>query len=126
MELGGKPTPAVGFATGLERIILNLKKQEVTVPPLPKPKVFIAHVGNTAQVEGAKLASKLRRIGIGVLQASGPKSLKAQLRQANSLDVRYTVIIGEQELKTASVILRDMISARQKIISIHQLEDKLK
>ena len=126
LELGGKPTPAVGFATGLERIILNLKKQKAAAPPLPKPKVFIAHVGNTAQDEGVKLASKLRRIGIGVLQASGPKSLKAQLRQANSLGVRYTVIIGEQELKTASVILRDMISARQKIISIHQLEDKLK
>ncbi len=126
LELGGKPTPAVGFATGLERIILNLKKQKVTVPPLPSPKVFIAHVGGTAQDEGIKLAARLRRTGIGVLQASGSKSLKAQLRQANSLGAHYAVIIGEEELKTATVILRDMTSARQKTVPADQLEGLLK
>ncbi len=126
LELGGKPTAAVGFAAGLERIILNLKKQKVTVPPLPRPEVFIAHVGSAAQDEGVKLATRLRRAGIGVLQASGSKSLKAQLRQANSLGARYAVIIGEEELKTATVILRDMTSARQKTISIHQLEGELR
>ncbi len=122
LELGGKPTPAVGFATGLERIILNLKKQKVAVPPLPSPKVFIAHVGSAAQDEGVKLAARLRRTGIGVLQASGSKSLKAQLRQANALGARYAVIIGEEELKTATVILRDMTSARQKTVTKDQLE----
>ncbi|GAI56882.1 unnamed protein product, partial [marine sediment metagenome] len=48
-ELGGKPTPALGFATGIERIILNLKKQNVTIPPLPRPQVFIAHIGDEAR-----------------------------------------------------------------------------
>ena len=124
-ELGGKPTPAVGFATGLERIILNLKKQKVTVPPLPRPKVFIAHVGSAAQDEGVKLAARLRRAGIGVLQASGSKSLKAQLRQANSLGARYAVIIGEEELKTGTVILRDMTTAQQKTIPLGELQGLL-
>lgn len=125
LELGGKPTPAVGFAAGLERIILNLKKQKVTVPPLSKPQVFIAHVGSTARDEGAKLAARLRRTGIGVLQASGSKSLKAQLRQANSLEAHFAVIIGEEELKTATVILRDMTNAQQKTVPKRQLEEEL-
>ena len=92
------------------------------MPPLPKPKVFIAHVGSAVINEGVKLATKLRRTGIGVLQASGSRSLKAQLRQANSFDAHYVVIIGEEELKTGTVILRDMTNAQQKTMPLNQLE----
>jgi len=125
-ELGGKPTPAVGFAAGIERIILNLKNQNVPVPPLPKPQVYIAHIGDDARDEAIKLASKLRQGGIGVIQATANRSLKAQLRQANSSSVRHAVIIGEQELETGTVILRDMANARQETIPLDQLQGKLK
>ena len=124
-ELGGKPTPAIGFATGLERIVLNLKRQAAPVPPLPYPQVFIAYVGNEAKAEAIKLAATLRRNGIGVIAAIGSKSLKAQLRQANTLGARHTVIIGDQEVKTGSVILRDMTTAQQKTISSSQLQGLL-
>jgi len=124
--LGGKPTPGVGFAAGIERIILNLKNQNVPVPPLPKPQVYIAHIGDDARDEAIKLASKLRQGGIGVIQAPANRSLKAQLRQANSSSVRHAVIIGEQELETGTVILRDMANARQETIPLDQLQGKLK
>jgi len=124
-ELGGKPTPAIGFATGIERIILNLKKHSVPIPPLPRPQVFIAHVGNDAKDEAIKLASRLRQSGIGVLEATSGKSLKAQLRQANTLGVHHTVIIGDQEVKTGTVILRDMINAQQKTVSPTELQGLL-
>jgi histidyl-tRNA synthetase len=124
-ELGGKPTPAIGFAAGIERIILNLKKQQVAIPPLPKPQVFIAYLGDEAKEEAIKLASTLRRAGIGVIEALGDKSLKAQLRQANNLGAGYAVIIGEQEVKTGTVILRDMTSAEQKAIPINELRGYL-
>ena len=124
--LGGKPTPGVGFAAGIERIILNLKNQNVPVPPLPKPQVYIAHIGDDARDEAIKLASKLRQGGIGVIQATANRSLKAQLRQANSSSVRHAVIIGEQELETGTVILRDMANARQETIPLDQLQGKLK
>ena len=120
-ELGGKPTPAIGFAAGIERIILNLKKQNVAIPPLPKPQVFIAYLGNDARDEAIKLASTLRRAGIGVIEAVGNKSLKSQLRQANTLGVRYALIIGEQEVNTGTVILRDMTSAEQKTIPVNEV-----
>ncbi len=125
-ELGGKPTPAVGFATGIERIILNIKNQNVTIPPLPKPQVFIAHVGNEAKDEAIKLAFRLRQAGIGVIEAIGSKSLKAQLRQANNLGVHHTVIIGDQEVKTGTVILRDMTTAQQETIPLDQLQKLMK
>ncbi|MFC1985340.1 histidine--tRNA ligase, partial [Chloroflexota bacterium] len=125
-ELGGKPTPALGFAAGIERIILNLKKQGIPIPPLPRPQVFIAHMGNDAKVEAVKLASRLRQAGIGVIETVGNKSLKAQLRQANTLGVHHVVIIGDQEVKTGTVILRDMTSAQQEAVPLTQLHKLLK
>jgi histidyl-tRNA synthetase len=120
-ELGGKPTPAIGLAAGIERMILNLKQQGVTVPPLPKPEVFLAHIGEEAREEAMKLASGLRRSGAGVIMATGTRSLKAQLRQANSAGVRYAVIMGEEEIKAGTVILRDMANAEQRSVPVSEL-----
>jgi len=125
-ELSGRPTPALGFAAGIERIILNLKKQAVPVPALPKPQVFITYMGDEAKSEAIKLASALRRAGIGAIEATGDKSLKAQLRQANNLGVKKAVIIGEQELATGTVVLRDMTSGEQKNVPLRQVLDLLR
>jgi len=124
-ELGGKPTPAIGFATGIERIILNLTKQNIPAPPLPRPQVYIAHLGNEAREEAIRLASRLRQAGIRVSETIGNRSLKAQLRQANNMGVRYTVIIGDEEVKTGTVILRDMTSSQQASVDIARLQDLL-
>jgi histidyl-tRNA synthetase len=124
-ELGGKPTPAIGFAVGIERIILNLKKQSVPVPSLPGPLVFIAHVGDEGREEAIKLASRLRQAGTGTIVAVGNKSLKAQMRQANTLGVRYAVIIGEEEVKNRTASLRDMANAQQKIVPLSELPEHL-
>ena len=124
-ELGGNPTPAMGFATGMERIVLNLKKQGVVIPVLPQPQVFVAYLGKEAGNEAVRLASVLRRAGIGVLEAVDGKSLKAQLRQANTLNVAYAVIIGEQEVKTGTVALRNMATSEQKTIPVTHLLEHL-
>ncbi|MBA7555359.1 Histidine--tRNA ligase [subsurface metagenome] len=68
----------------------------------------------------------LRKDGIGVIEAIGSKSLKAQLRQANTLGARHTVIIGDQEVKSGTVILRDMTTAQQKTIPLNQLPGLLR
>jgi len=124
-ELGGRPTPAIGFAAGIERIILNLKKQGIPAPTLPRPQVFIAYIGDEARDEAIKLAARLRKNGVGVIEAVGNKSLKAQLRQANNLGASYTVIIGDQEVKTGTVILRNMTTSQQKTIPATQLQGQL-
>ena len=125
-ELGGRPTPAIGFAIGMERIILNLKAQSVPIPPLPGPRVFIAHQGAEARNETVRLASYLRQKGIGVIMATGDRSLKAQLRQANNLGVHHAVIIGDEELRTGTVSLRDMATAEQKTVKTSELPGLLR
>ena len=120
-ELGGRPTPAIGFAIGIERIILNLKAQAVPIPSLPGPRVFIAYQGSAARNETARLAAYLRQKGIGVIMATGDRSLKAQLRQANNLGLPYAVIIGEEELRTGTASLRDMATAEQKMVKTSEL-----
>jgi histidyl-tRNA synthetase len=123
--LGGPPTPAIGFATGLERIILNLKKQGIIIQSPSAASIFISSQGINEADEAFKLANSLRRNGIGVIQSFGQKSLKAQLRQANSLGVMHVIIIGEKELSTDTVILRDMASSSQKTVSRANLIETL-
>jgi histidyl-tRNA synthetase len=125
-ELGGKPTPAVGFAAGLERIILNLKKQKLDIPALPRPDVFIAYLAGEAKTEAIKLASELRKTGIAVIMATGDKSLRGQMRQANSLDIAYALILGDQEVSKRNVMLRDMRSGEQKTVPSAEIARLLK
>jgi len=125
-ELGGKPTPGIGFATGIERIIINLKKQGFIAPENPGLRVLIAFMGESAREEAVKLAARLRRTGISAIAGAGDKSLKAQLRQANALNVPYAVIIGEDEVKAGTVTLRDMSNAGQETLDPADLEERLK
>ncbi len=125
-QLGGKPTPAVGFASGIERIILILKEQKINPPAMLKPIAFIAHLGEEAKTEAVKLASQLRDAAIAVIIATGDKSLKSQLRQANSLGTNYAIIIGEREVKTQAVILRNMITNKQETFPVTEVAQALK
>lgn len=83
-------------------------------------------MGEPALGEAIRVAASLRRSGIGVLQALGAKSLKAQLRQANAQGVRYAVIIGEQEMAAGTAVLRNMATAEQKTVPREQLPGLLR
>ena len=125
-ELGGNPAPAVGFATGLERIILNLKEQKTEISQSPKPDAFIAYLGEEAKVEAMKIASALREAGIAIITATGNRSLRGQMKQANSLGADYALILGEHEISNQNVILRDMKSGEQTTIPMTEITGKLK
>jgi histidyl-tRNA synthetase len=123
-EIGGKSTPAIGFASGMERVVTILRREKVKVADTQKPVVFIACLGDEAKFEGAKLAATLRRQGISVAGAVGGRSLKAQLKQADALSSRYTAILGDEELKNSSVTLRDMSTGEQRTVSreiVHEI-----
>jgi histidyl-tRNA synthetase len=124
-ELGGKPAPGVGFATGIERIILNMKKQGIEVPPLPSPRALVACLGEEAKERAVRLTSELRLAGISVINPGSGKSLKAQLRQANTAGVEYTIIIGEDEVRNGTAVLRNMADASQETVLLEQLPEKL-
>jgi histidyl-tRNA synthetase len=124
--LGGKPTPGVGFAAGLERIILHLKGQHLDIPPLPRPDVFIAYLGHEAKIQAMKIAAELRKAEIATIMAIGDKSLKGQMRQANSLGSTNVLILGEQESRNRNVILRDMRNGEQQTIPLAEIARMLK
>jgi histidyl-tRNA synthetase len=125
-ELGGRPTPAIGFATGIERIILNVQKQGIELLPIPGAKVYVAYLGEEAKKEAMRLVARLRQDGIEVTLALGGKSLKAQLKQANALRVPQAIIIGEEEIKRGSVVLRDMTQGEQVELSLEEVVRQLK
>ncbi|MCL2706660.1 MAG: histidine--tRNA ligase [Dehalococcoidia bacterium] len=124
-ELGAKPTPAVGFAAGIERIIINLKKQEIVIPEVPKPLVFIVWMGNIARQAAVKVSGQLRSHGIATMMTYTPRSLKAQLRQADGSGCHYVAIIGDEEVVQKVVMLRDMRTARQEPVALDMLIERL-
>lgn len=124
-DLGGRPTPAVGFGTGIERIIQNLVSQKAPVPPLPQPIVFVAFAGDRTKDTAFSLASSLRRSGISAVVALSSRSLKAQLKHADASGARYTVILGEEELDREVVSLRDMRTGQQTTVPVSELTAQL-
>jgi len=115
--LGGPPTPGVGFASGIERIILTMKAQGVEVPPPPRPLALIATLGEEAKLAGIKLVTDLRAAGIPVVLAFGDRSLRSQMREASRLGVAYTLILGADEVQARQVIVRDMAAASQEPVA---------
>ncbi len=124
-ELGGRPTPGIGFAAGIERIILNLKRQGVKAPELPSLQVFIAHQGQAARVAAFRLASDLRRQGISALVATGQRSLKAQMRQADADGALFAAILGQRELAAGTVVLRRLADGHQETVPMAEVGRRL-
>ncbi len=114
-DIGGPPTPGVGFGTGVERIILGMKEQGVVLP-LPAPlSVLIAHFGGATKTAAVGLAFLLREAGIGtrVAFARGKRSLKSQMREANHRAARFALLIGEDELNESMVAVKPLASGEE-------------
>ena len=112
-QLGGRPTPGIGFGSGLERLTLNLKRSGVEVADEPAPQYLVANVGEAARVPALELASRIRRAGVGAILSSGSRALRGQMRQANALGIPYVVILGDDEISRGEVVIRDMLTSTQ-------------
>ncbi len=109
--LGGKPTPGIGFGSGMERAVELLKEQGVTLPPAVTPQVFIAALGAEAKTAAMVLARDLRQADRRVQIAFGERSLKAQMKAANASQARWAVIIGSGELASGAFVVRDLAAS---------------
>ncbi len=112
--LGGPPTPGIGFGTGIERIILNLKRLGIEPPPTRPPDVYVAHASPAARAEALRLADDVRRAGLSAVVGSAARSLKSQFRHADALHVRHVVVLGDAELARGVVTLRSLIDGVQR------------
>lgn len=125
-SLGGEPTPAIGFGLGLDRIILEMKRTQVKPYVEPKPRVFLAQLGDLAKKKSLRLFSELEKHGILLAESFGRGSLKAQLRVANRLGVEVTLIVGQKEALDETAIVKDMISGTQETVAQDKLVDAVK
>lgn len=125
-ELGGEPTPAIGFGLGLDRIVLEMKRTQVKPYEAAKPKVFLAQLGELAKKKSLRLFADLEKNGILVAESFGRGSLKSQLRVANRLGVEVTIILGQKEALDATAIVKDMVSGTQETVKQEKLTDAVK
>jgi len=123
--LGGRPTPGVGFAMGIERVILNLKAQEVPVPPTPPLAVYAAYLGVAGKDQSWRLVQRLRQAGTSAVVATGDRSLKAQLRQANALGAQWALISGDAEVEAGTVQLRNLARGEQETLPLDEAVARL-
>ncbi|MBU2028806.1 histidine--tRNA ligase, partial [Patescibacteria group bacterium] len=121
--LGGEDTPAVGFALGVERLIGEMKRVQAKAYKYPKPKVFLAQLGDFAKKKSLGLFSELEKNGILVAESFGRGSLKSQLKVADRLGVDITLILGQKEALDQTVIVKNMKTGVQEIVSTDKLVD---
>lgn len=125
-EMGGNPTPAVGFATGLERLLLALESQNLLPEKNRSVDAYVVALGETAQAEGFKLLNSLRQQGLSAAMDFAGRSMKAQMKQANKLGAKYSVILGEDEIAEGVVMLRSMEDSSQAKVPMAQVAEKIK
>lgn len=123
-ELGGPDLGAVGFALGAERILLVSGPHPQACGK--KAEVFIVTLGEEAGRQGFILLNGLRKCGIACDMDYENKSLKGQMRRANDMGVKYTSILGEDELKKQVITLKDMQSGKQEEISLSRFVEEIK
>lgn len=124
-HLGGRHTPGVGFAAGIERLVLNLKEQNAPVPPTPNAQVYVGHMGGQAESVASDFARSLRSRGVSTLRAVGERSLRARLRHADAAGVRWTAIFGDEELRDGTVSLRDMNAKSPETLAFDQALERI-
>lgn len=120
-ELGGKPTPAVGFAAGIERMIMAMDQQKVEWPMEKRLDVFVVKVDEKNKDTAFRLLQEIRNASLSADMDYSGGSLKSQMRIANKIGAKYTVIVGEEELSKNMVILRNMQTKEQKEVKIDNL-----
>jgi len=123
-QLGGKSTPAVGAAGGMERII-EIIKEENLHPNIQRrvfesfenpPQIFLVQLGDLAKKKILKLIEEFKNNGIKVAQNIGKDNLKSQLQLASKMKVKYSLILGQREVLEDTIIVRDMENSIQEVL----------
>ncbi len=118
--IGGDPTPGVGFAAGVERIVLSMEQQGCDFGPQPRTDVYVASAGEESRTMAFEVMHKLRNAGISSDMDFLNRSLKAQFKTANTSGVRYVCVIGEDELRSGKVTLKDMGTGEQQTLTMNE------
>jgi len=121
-ELGGKQTPGVGFAAGIERLLIVLAKLNTKRFDSHAPVLYFVGLDETARIWSFLKISELRRQGIRAEVDYLGRSVKSQMREANRQQALYVIVVGEQELKTKTAKLKNMRTGEETSVSLEKIE----
>lgn len=119
--LGGRPTPAMGVALGVERIILAMRMQGIELQKERQVDVFFCQLGDAARRKGLVIFEEFREASVPIAEAFGKGALKAQLEIADKLKSKIALILGQKEVLDGTIIVRDMESGAQEIVDIKKV-----
>ena len=125
-ELGGKPTPGVGFAAGMERLMMVVQKTGLVRTAHQPPKLFVIGMNDESRVLAFVKAMELRSRGIPVEVDYLSRSLKAQMREANRQQASNVLVIGEEELRSGKAKIKDMKSGNERVVELGNIEEALR
>ena len=123
-QLGGQPTPAVGFGMGIDRLVSLLQAQSPPAPP--RPTLFIGHADPAGQAAALTLTQALREAKIPTESELADRSVKAQMKYAGKINARYTTILGEAEVAEQACRLKNMDTGEVEVVGFEGIEDKVK
>lgn len=124
-QLGGAKTPGLGFGLGLERLLLILEAQGIEIPKDRPCELYIANIGEEAAVKAGELTNTLRREGFYVECDSVGRSLKAQMKYADKIGARMSMVLGEDELKNGMAKVKNMETGESRELKFEELSDAL-
>lgn len=122
---GGPSTPAVGFAIGIERLLMEMESQGVYIPPQKEIEIYIAAIGEAADTFAEKLVYDLRARQIPAEKDLLQKSLKAQMKYADKIGAKFTVVLGEDEVNNNRAVLKNMKTGEQSEISLDKIHEEI-
>lgn len=121
-EIGGSPTPAVGFGVGIERLLMTIEAELKPEEEVPSCDLFIGYMGEEAMKTAVKLVSDFREKHIKAVMDLNAKSVKAQMKYANKVGARFSVVLGETEITTGQIKLKNMETGEEKELALVNLE----
>ena len=124
-EIGGPDMPGVGFGLGKERLIMLMEESGNDFGGDIRPQLFVAWIGDEAREYAVKLVNDLRKKGLRCELDTRERNLKGQMKYANKLGAAYTAVIGEDEVKSGEITLKDMESGEQKKVKREELADAI-
>src|SRR3989339_321052 len=125
-SLGGRPTPAVGFAVGIERVVMKMQEAKVPVSKGRGCDIYVAQLGVEARKKSIRLFEELRANGFSVSENMSKKGLKDQLESADKKRAKYTLIMGQKEISDDTILIRDMESGVQEIVDYKKIKMEIK
>lgn len=117
-EIGGKPTEGIGFALGIERLVMIMKAQGIDLSTASATDIFVGSIGDSADICAQKLVYELRVAGVNAERDILGRSVKAQMKYANKTGARFSMILGEDEVNSAKADLKNMKTGETTSVSL--------